>query len=151
MIMNRYHLGLAFFLSICLIECPPHLNPNVPPGARSPNEHELFYTAIAANFGDSKTCEMISPRAFDEEGPDLGTTQWRAFLQRSACYFYAALKTKNAKLCDSIEEIITIPANESEISRSQCLEILQPNHQYGYEPSPDYYSLGAFMAEMGYR
>jgi hypothetical protein len=149
--MKRYCLILTFSLLIPLSGCSPHLNLNAPLSSRSPNEHELFYTAVAANFGESKICEKISKRALDELGPDLGSTDWRVIVQRSACYFYAALKTKNAKLCDSVEKIVTVPSNKAGISRSECREILQKNQHYDYEPSPDFHSVGAFMKEMGYR
>lgn len=148
--MRRYCLASAFSLLILLSGCSPHLNLNAPFGSRPPNGHELFYIAVAANFGDSKTCDKISRLALDEQGPDMGSTEWRVIGQRSACYFYAALKTKNAKLCDSVEKIVTVPSNKAGVSRSECREILQKNQQYQYEPTPDYYSLGGFMKEMGY-
>jgi hypothetical protein len=61
------------------------------------------------------------------------------------------LKTKNAKLCDSVKKVVTVPSNKAGISQSECREILEKHQQYGYEPSPDYYSVGGFMKEMGYR
>ena len=148
--MKRYRLALTLSLLFLLIGCSPHLNLNAPSGSRLPNEHELFYTAVAANFGEPKICEKISKRALDERGPDLGSTKWRVFVQRSACYFYSALKTKNANLCDSVKEILTVPSNKAGMSQSECREILEKHGQYGYEPSPDYHSLGGFMREMGY-
>lgn len=114
-----------------------------------PNPHERFYTAVAADFGDSTMCEKISNRALEEKGPDLGTTKRRVYLEKSRCYFYAAILTKNASLCDSVKEIVTIPSNESEISQSKCRAMVHlPRWQIRDEPSPDYYEY--FFKEMGY-
>ncbi len=150
--MKRRWLAVTFFLPIFLIRgCERPVTLNVPPDSRPPNAHELFYTAIAANFGDSEMCKKISERALDERGPDLGTTEWRITLERSQCYFYGALKNKNADLCDLVKEVVTIPPNGAGISRSECREVVQNNQSYGYEPSPDYYSVDDFMKEMRYR
>jgi len=130
--------------------CEPPLKTNGPAHSRPPNEHELFYTAVGANFGDSKICDKISKRALNEEGPDLGNTDWRVTFERSECYFYAALNTKNAELCDSVEEVITTPPNGATISRLECREVVQRNQNYGYEPSPNYYTVADFMKELGY-
>jgi hypothetical protein len=145
-------LALTFFLTLLQYKgCERPVTFNVPPDSRPPNTHELFYTAIAANFGDSEICKKISKRALDERGPDLGNTEWRMIFERSQCYFHAALRTKNDELCDSVEDVITAPPNGATISRSECREVIQKNQHYAYEPSPDYYTVGDFMTEMGYK
>jgi hypothetical protein len=149
--MRRYFQAPAFSLLILLGGCSPHLNLNAPFGSRPPNGHEVFYTAVAADFGDSKICKKISRRALDEEGPGMSGTGWQVSLQRSECYFYAALKTHDAKLCDSVEKIVTIPSNKSRFSRSECLVFLNSSNSVGDEPAMEYSSLGGIMKEMGYR
>jgi hypothetical protein len=150
--MNRCALIFAFSLPIFLSGCSPHLNLNALRGSRSPNQYEFFFTAVAANFGDSYICEKISKRALDENGPDSGTTEWRVILQRSACYFDAAMKTRDARLCDSVHQIIILPHNDAGISRSECRKLLLRNPQYvAFGPLPDVHLLDGFVEEMGYR
>jgi hypothetical protein len=143
--------ALVFLLVLLASACTPHLNLNPPFHARQPNPHEEFYTAVAANFGDSKMCEKISKRALDEDAPTLSSTEWKAILQKSECYFYVAMSTKSTKLCDSVSQIVTLPSNRSDMSEAHCRELLRKNQHYIDEPSPDYSWLADFMKEMGYR
>jgi hypothetical protein len=143
--------ALVFLLVLLASACTPHLNLNPPFHARQPNPHERFYTAVAANFGDSKMCEKISKRALDEDAPTLSSTEWKAILQKSECYFYVAMSTKDTKLCDSVSQIFMLPANRADMSEAHCRELLRKNQHYIDEPSPDYSWLGDFMKEMGYR
>jgi hypothetical protein len=143
--------ALVFLLVLLASACTPHLNLNPPFHARQPNPHEEFYTAVAANFGDSKLCEKISKRALDEDAPTLSSTEWKAILQKSECYFYVAMSTKSTKLCDSVSQIVTLPSNRSDMSEAHCRELLRKNQHYIDEPSPDYSWLADFMKEMGYR
>jgi len=141
--------ALMFSLVLLASGCTPHLNLNSPFHARRPNPHEEFYTAVAANFGDSKMCEKISKRALDES---VSTTDWRVILQRSECYFYVAIDTDNAKLCDPVTIIVTVPSNTADISAARCREVIQKKRSYfGTVLVPEYYSLGDFMKEMAYR
>jgi hypothetical protein len=143
--------ALVFLLVLLASACTPHLNLNPPFHARRPNPHEEFYTAVAANFGDSRMCEKISKRALDEDAPTLSSTEWKAILQKSECYFYVAMSTKSTKLCDSVSQIVTLPSNRSDMSEAHCRELLRKNQHYIDEPSPDYSWLADFMKEMGYR
>jgi hypothetical protein len=65
--------------------------------------------------------------------------------QRSACYFYLAIATKDQDFCKLVNGILT-PPNQSRISKSECLEIIRKNQQYGYQPDADYHAstLGGF-------
>jgi hypothetical protein len=143
--------ALVFLLVLLASACTPHLNLNPPFHARQPNPHEEFYTAVAANFGDSKMCEKISKRALDEDAPTLSSTEWKVILQRSECYFFVAMSTKDTKFCDSVNQIVTLPSNRSDMSEAHCREILRKKQSYFDRPSPEYPLLGDFMKEMGYR
>ena len=138
--------------ALLLAGCSAHVNVNAPAGSRPPNEHELFYTAVAESFADPDLCKKISPNALEESGPDLGSLEWRVYQQRSACYFYAALKIKNVQLCDSVRRIITLPSNASFISRANCREIIEKkNGQFGFGPITYFRDLEKLLKEMGYR
>jgi hypothetical protein len=104
--MRRCCVALMFLLLLLASGCSPHLNLNAPFHSRQPNPHERFYTAVAANFGDSKMCEKISKRALDQESPGLDSTEWKVILQKSECYFYVAMSTKNTKLCAPKEAVL---------------------------------------------
>jgi hypothetical protein len=151
MFMKTCPLALAFSLAIFLGGCaPPHLNLNAPVHSRPPNQYELFFTAVAADFGDSRICEKISKRALEEE--IRVNTGWTVTLQRSVCNFHAAVKTEDTRLCDSVKRVITIPHNEADISPSACRKLLRrtpPNDNF--KPWVDIHFLGGFMEEMGYR
>jgi hypothetical protein len=149
--MRSCCVALVFLLVLLASGCTPHVNLNAPFHSRQPNPHEVFYTAVAANFGDSKMCEKISKRALDEDAPTLSSTEWKAILQKSECYFYVAMSTKSTKLCDSVSQIVTLPSNRSDMSEAHCRELLRKNQHYIDEPSPDYSWLADFMKEMGYR
>jgi hypothetical protein len=147
--MKHFRTVVASLLLLLIGGCSPHLDLNGPWGSRMPNPHERFYTAVAVNFGDSTMCEKISNHALEENGPDMGTTKWRVYLQKSKCYFFAAVVTKNAGLCDSVKEIVTIPSNKSEISQANCLAMLHlPNWQIHDNPLPEHSEY--FFKEMGY-
>ncbi|HEX9198173.1 MAG TPA: hypothetical protein VF865_01335 [Acidobacteriaceae bacterium] len=146
--MERHLRILAFLLILPAIGCAPHVTLNAPIGSRDPNGHEQFYTAVAARSGDSKLCGKISSRAVDEYMPDM---RLEFSTERSKCYFYAALESRNAKLCDSVKRIVTIPSNQSEVSPLKCREIIQKHQQLGYAPQLDWYATGRYMIEMGYR
>ena len=133
-----------------LAGCTPHVNLNTPLGTRPPNEHEIFYTAVAASFGDSKLCEKISKRALVENGPNLTSTKWEVSEQRSECYFYAALQTKDEKLCDSVSKVITLPSNASDISASLCREVIHKRRVRSQHPILPYFPIGSLLKEMGY-
>lgn len=148
--MRRQYKAVAIFSVAILGGCTPHVNLNTPFGSRSPNEHELFYTAVAATFGDSKLCEKISKRALVENGPNLTATEWEVSYQRSECYFYAAFKTKDESLCDSVNKVITLPSNASDISGSACREVIHNRRARSHEPTLPYSSIGSLLKEMGY-
>jgi hypothetical protein len=143
------HLGiLAFLFILPAMGCAPHVTLNAPIGSRDLNGHEQFYTAVAARSGDSKLCGKISSRAVDEAMPDM---RIEFSTERSKCYFYAAVESRDTKLCDSVKRIVTIPSNKSEVSPSLCREIIQKHQQLGYELQPEWYATGSYMIEMGYR
>jgi hypothetical protein len=126
----------------------------VPGESRRPNIHEQFYTVVATDFGDGGMCEKISIHAIDLRRPDFGTSDYRVTYQKSACYFYMALGTKNSALCEKVETITTDPPNKSEISKSECLRALQDpryGRNYSYRPLVPYSSLADLLQEMGYR
>jgi hypothetical protein len=149
--MRNLGLASAAMLVPLLAGCQAHVNLNAPAGARPPNEHELFYTAVAENFVDADLCKKISAKALEENGPDLGSLEWRVYQQRSACYFYAALKSKNAQLCDSVRRIATLPSNASFISRANCREIIEKkNGQFGFGPATYFRDLDKLLKEVGY-
>ena len=125
------------------------MNLNTPFGSRPPNEHELFYTAVAANL--SKLCEKISKRALVENGPNLTSTEWQVSYERSECYYYAAFKTKDESLCDSVNKVITLPSNASDISGSACHEVIHNHRVRSDEPTLPYSSIGSLLKEMRYK
>ena len=127
--------------------CSPHVNLNTPSNWRRPNAHELFYTAIAADFGEPGLCEKIASRAVDERNP--GMRGWDVSFQRSTCYFYAAVKAHNEAWCEPIRSVITIPSNKSLVSKSECQRVIRDKGDYGYSPDPFSY-LDGMMKEMGY-
>lgn len=147
--MKPLSAAFVLLLAALLGGCTPHVNLNTPLGTRPPNSHELFYTAVAAEFGDAPLCDKISGRAIDESGPDLGSTQWRVQKQRSACYFYVALQTKNEKLCDSVSGVITLPSNASEVSATRCRYLISLDRRSDERPA-GYYGLPELLKEMGY-
>lgn len=149
--MKNFSLVLTVAFLPFLAGCSAHVNLNAPPGARPPNEHELFYTAIAYSFADADLCKKISSKALDESGPDLGSMEWRVYKQRSACYFYAAGSSKNVHLCDSVQKIITLPSNASFVSGANCREIIEKkNGQFGFGPATYFHDLDKLLKEMGY-
>lgn len=149
--MKRHTFTLPLLLSLALCGCTPHVNLNAPFGSRPPNDHEEFYTALASDFQDAKMCEKISDRALDERGPDMGSTDWRVSRQKSACYFYVAMATKDENFCKLVNGIVTLPSNHSGISKEECEAILRRHQQYGYHPSAFSNGLPGYMQEMGYR
>jgi hypothetical protein len=149
--MRNCCAAIMFLLVLLASGCSPHVNLDAPFHSRQPNDHERFYTAVAANFGDSKMCEKVSRRALEEVGPGLSKTEWSVILQKSKCYFFVAVDTRDAKLCDSVTTIITLPDNESDISAARCRELIQKKLYELGDPSPEYYLVGDFMKEMGYR
>jgi hypothetical protein len=148
--MKQLYFVFPLLSLLALAGCTPHVNLNAPSGSRPPNAHEEFYTAVAADFHDSKMCEKISDRALDERGPDMGSTDWRVSSQRSTCYFYVALATKDEDFCKLVRGIVTLPSNHSRISRSKCEEIIRKRQQFGYHPGTDDSALPGLMQEMGY-
>ena len=150
--MKQPYFVLPLLSLVVLTGCStPHVNLNAPFGSRPPNDHEEFYTAVAADFHDSKMCEKISDRALDEQGPDMGNLDWRVSGQRSACYFYVALTSNDEDFCRLVRGIVTLPSNHSGISKSECEEIIRNGQHSQYQPTADYYTLPGFMREMGYR
>lgn len=146
--MKHVRMALAFLLLLPLGGCAPHVNLNTPSDWRPPNEHEVFYTAIAADFGEPGLCEKIAGRAVDESNP--GMRGWVVSYQRSTCYFYAALKARKEAWCEPIRSVIAIPWNKSNISKSVCRQVVRDQGQgYGYSPDPFSY-LDGMMKEMGY-
>jgi hypothetical protein len=130
----------------------PHVDLIWPGGNRPPNDHEMFYTAVAASFGDAKMCPLIYPRAIEEScGPDMACTDWRVAYEKSACFFYAGLKSRTVNYCDSVESITVLPSNKSEITSVACKQVIKQGGQYGYWPGPNPYSVGMMLSEMGYR
>ncbi len=101
--MKWRYLVLPLLSVFLLSGCTPHVNLNAPFGSRPPNPHEMFFTAVAADFHDVKMCEKISGRALDERGPDMGSSDWRVNSQRSSCYFYLAITTKGRQLLQVCE------------------------------------------------
>jgi hypothetical protein len=139
---------LVIVLSGC---ATPHVDLVWSNGKRPPNAYETFYTAAAADFGDAEMCPKIYRYAIEEScGPDFACTDWRVSYERSGCFFYAALQARNAEYCDSVASITVLPSNQSEISRSACLQAIRKGQQYQNQPIPDYYELGDMMREMGY-
>lgn len=146
--MKLTYAAIALLSAAFLNGCTPHVNLNTPFGSRPPNEHELFYTYIAEQFGDARLCDKISRRAIDEGGPDLTSTQWQVHRQRSACYFYVALQTKDERLCDSVSSVVTLPSNASEISAIKCRQFVHLPAHGG--PTAQYYVPPDLLKEMGY-
>lgn len=149
--MKHPYSVLSLLSLVVLVGCTPHVNLNAPLGSQPPNDHEEFYTAVAADFHDSKMCEKISDRALDEEGPGMSGTGWSVSIQRSACYFYVGVTTKDEDLCKLVRGIVTLPSNQSGISKSECEEVIRRNGQLQYRPAPDVHTLPELMHEMGYR
>lgn len=152
---KRSCLTVVLFALIALPGCAtPHVDLTWPGGKRPPNSRELFYTAVAADFGDIAMCPKIYSRAINEScGPDMACSDWSVSYETSECYFYGALKSGNLRYCDSVESISVLPSNKSNISRSECVQAIHRalNHQYySYQPMPDYYELGSMMEGMGY-
>jgi hypothetical protein len=81
----------------------------------------------------------------------MGSRDWRVNGQRSAYYFYLAIAAKDGDFCKLVKGILTVPSNQSGISKSECLEIIRKNEQFGYQPAGDFYALPEFMKELGYR
>ena len=144
----------AFLLTVSFFAVSGCASPHVDfiLGKRAPNTHERFYTAVAADFGDTAMCPKIYERAVNEScGPDMACSQWSVSYERSECYFYAALKRHNLDYCNSVESIAVLPSNHSNISKSECLTTIQGGLRYQYQPIPGYYELSGMMSEMGYR
>jgi len=154
-LMNSNYSVVSLISILALLGYNPlPLQLGVPGESRQPNFHEEFYTAVAADFQDLGMCEKISIHAIDVRRPDFGTMDYRVTSQKSACYFYVALTTKNASLCDQVETIITDPPNKSEVSKSECLRALQDPHygrNYTHEPVLPFFPLSNLLQEMGYR
>lgn len=149
--MKQAYFVLSLLSLVVLTGCStPHVNLNAPFGSRPPNDHEEFYTAVAADFHDSKMCEKISNSALDESGPNMGSLDWRVSGQRSTCYFYLALATKDEDFCKLVRRIVTLPSNHSEISQSECEESIRRKGQSQYQPTA-FQTLPELMHEMGYR
>jgi hypothetical protein len=150
--MKQLYFVFPLLSLVALVGCSaPHVNLNAPFGSRPPNDNEEFYTAVAADFLDSKMCEKISYRALDEINPNMGSNDWHVSSQRSACSFYVAVETKDEDFCKSVRGIVTIPSNHSEISKSESETIIRRKGQLQYQPIPEVYVLPGFMQEMGYR
>jgi hypothetical protein len=145
---SGFPIFIAAALTLC--GCAPHINVNAPFGMRDPNANEVFYTAVAYNFDDPRMCSKISDLAVDESAPDMGVGNWRVTYEKSKCYFYLGIKMKSPELCKQIRTIVTIPHNDSEVSREACLKLVQDSNVNGYSPSPDFFTLGGFMEEMKY-
>ena len=124
-------MALALLLLLPLGGCSPHVNLNAPLDWRQPNDHEHFYTAIAADFGEPGLCEKIAGRAVDESNP--GMRGWVVNYQRSMCYYYAALKARKEAWCEPIKSVITIPWNKSHVSKSKCRQVIRDKGE-GYSP-----------------
>jgi hypothetical protein len=135
---------------LTLSSCAPHINVNAPFDKREPNANELFYTAVAHNFVDPQMCSKISDVAVYESAPGMGGGNWKADYQKSACYFYLGSKMKSPELCNRIKTITMIPHNDSDVSRTACLDMVRSGNEYGHSPWPDVFSLGGFMDEMKY-
>jgi hypothetical protein len=149
------HKGRWIFLLYSLFVlagcATPHLN-LIPAGNRPPNLHETFYTAVAADFGDANLCPKIYRLAVDEScGPDFACTHWRVAYERSKCFFYAALKSRNSVDCNSVKSITVLPSNKSEISKSECLKVIRDRQQFQYQPIPNPIALSKILPELGYQ
>ena len=110
----------------------------------------MFYTAVAANFGDARMCEKISSRAIDQAGPTMEDDHIRVSFQRSECYFFTVFTTDDGHLCDSVKGLTTIPSNESEFSERGCREALMKGGYFSIQPIVDSYEIASLMKEMGY-
>jgi len=150
-VMTHTRTALALLLLLPLGACSPHVNLNTPSDRRPPNGYELFYTAIAADFGEPGLCEKIAGRAVDESDPGMlpGIRGWDVSFQKSACHFYTAVKAHKEAWCEPIRSVMTIPANQSNISKSECRQVIRDKGNYGYSPSP-FGNLDEMMKEMGY-
>lgn len=148
--MRQVHLALVLSASFLLTGCAPHLNLNAPFESRPPNRYESFFVDVASDFGAPEVCEKISSRAVRESW-SLGSGEWDVHTTRSECYFYAAIKTKDAALCSRVRRSITLPSNEGPFSASACRQFIQENQRPAYTPFPEVYLMGALMRELGFR
>jgi hypothetical protein len=151
--MRRNIWLLVILLAVWLVASvhffPPHLELNAPL-SRSVKTMDYFFTAAAVNFSEPSLCNKISWFTVDSPGPNFGSSEYDVYSQRSKCYFYTALGTKNATVCDSVRRIITLPSNHSEISRSECLARLQGKPYFNEASFPDVHTLPDLMRTMGY-
>jgi hypothetical protein len=81
----------------------------------------------------------------------MGSPDWRVARQKSICYFHVAVQTNNAQLCDSIQQIKTMPSNKSPVSPVDCRKIIERKTGFSYLLMPDFHAVPGLMTEMGYR
>ncbi len=118
--------------------------------SRLPNDYERLYTAIASQLGDATLCEKISSKAVEISGGNLFSTP-DVSGERSKCYFWTAMYSRNPKLCRPVKRIIRFGSNSSEVSESGCLALIK-DRQYPslVGPIADPFTIDKLMLEMGY-
>lgn len=118
--------------------------------SRLPNDYEVLYTAVASRLGNATLCEKISSKAVEISGGHFFSTP-DVSGERSKCYFWTAMYSRNPKLCRPVKRIIRFGSNSSEVSESGCLALIK-DRQYPslVGPIADPFTIDKLMLEMGY-
>jgi len=89
-------------------------------GLRPPTALEVFFSAVALDFADSRLCDRVQPEAYSDAS--FTTRADGAVLARSECYRRLAIRLRRPELCERVELPGSAAADTGPYSVAGCVD-----------------------------
>ena len=88
-------------------------------GLRPPTALEVFFSAVALDFADSRLCDRVQPEAYT--AASFSARVDGAVLARSECYRRLAIRLRRPELCERVELPGSTAADDGTYSSAGCV------------------------------